>query len=145
MPKTDHPLLTVRAFVKDQYGRILLLKRANSIAGNGRWVLPGGKVDYLQSPEESIVAEVKEETGLSFENYCFLFYQNSLPGKDAPSHSLILYFEGTGRGKTQINRESSELIWVSPGEALKYDPVFHGVEAISRYIELKRADAANNL
>lgn len=140
MTKKVYPLLTVRAFIKDQSGRILLLKRANSIAGNGRWVLPGGKVDYLQSPEESIVAEVKEETGLTFIKPRFLFYQNSLPEKDAPRHALIIYFDGSCKGKTLINRESSDFAWVTIKKALAYKPVFHGVEAINRYIRLKRAE-----
>jgi 8-oxo-dGTP diphosphatase len=131
------PLLSVRAIVLDRHGRILLLKRKNTEHGNGKWSLPGGKVEYNQSPERSIVVEVGQETGLHLVKPAFLFYQNSPPGRHGSLHCVNLYFEGTSRGKVTINRESSEFAWVSPDEALRLRPVFGGVEAIRRYKALK--------
>ena len=134
----QQPLLTVRAFIRDQYGRILLLKRTNTAHGNGKWVLPGGKIEYNQSPEQSIIAEVKEETGLLLVKPRFLFYQNSPPEKDGSLHCIILYFDGKTRGQIKVNRESSEFLWVSLKEALHFRPAFGGGEAIRRYISLAK-------
>jgi 8-oxo-dGTP diphosphatase len=133
MTKYPLPVLAVRAFVKDKKGRILLLKRAGSSYGNEQWCLPGGKVDYNSSPEESIVRELREETGLAFRITRFLFYQNSLPIKKGLMHCVNFYFEGTARGKISLNEESSSYTWVSPGDALSYKPVFGAYEAIRRY------------
>lgn len=129
------PLLAVRAFVLDRFGRILLLKRKNTEHGNGRWSLPGGKVEYNQSPEECLIAEVKEETDLTLTAPRFLFYQNSPPKKGGSLHCVNLYFEGKARGRTKINRESSAFKWVTIEEALRFRPVFGGEEAIIRYGE----------
>ncbi len=42
-------------------GRILLVRE---IENSGRWTIPGGWADVNQSPSESVIREVWEETGL---------------------------------------------------------------------------------
>ncbi|HET8997591.1 MAG TPA: NUDIX hydrolase N-terminal domain-containing protein, partial [Acetobacteraceae bacterium] len=54
------PKLGVRGAVFDHAGRILLVREA---ADSGRWSLPGGWVDVNQTPAESVVREVAEESG----------------------------------------------------------------------------------
>ena len=54
----------VGAVVFDDRGRLLLVKRANPPA-KGLWSLPGGRQETGESPEEGVVREVAEETGLS--------------------------------------------------------------------------------
>lgn len=46
------PVISVRAFITNQEGKILVLKRSRSNYGSGSWCLPGGKVDYGDSPEQ---------------------------------------------------------------------------------------------
>ena len=53
----------VGAVVFDERGRLLLVKRANPPA-QGKWSLPGGRQEPDESPEEGVVREVREETGL---------------------------------------------------------------------------------
>jgi 8-oxo-dGTP diphosphatase len=133
MPRYSFPVLAVRAFVKDRKGRILLLKRGSSAYGNEQWCLPGGKVDYNSSPEQSIIREIREETGLVFHGARFLFYQNSLPLKKGRMHCVNFYFEGRARGTITLNEESSSYVWVSPCDSLDFRPVFGAREALLRY------------
>ncbi len=53
------PKLDVRAFIL-QESRVLLVRED---ADEGRWTLPGGWVDVNESPSESVVREVREESG----------------------------------------------------------------------------------
>ncbi len=53
------PKIDVRAFILDA-DRVLLVRED---ADGGRWTLPGGWADVNESPSESVVREVQEESG----------------------------------------------------------------------------------
>ncbi len=55
------PKVDVRGAVFDREGRIVLVRE---VADAGRWALPGGWADVNQSPSESVLREVREESGL---------------------------------------------------------------------------------
>lgn len=46
-------------------GRILLVRLASHVPESGRWGLPGGGLEWGESPEEALVREFLEETGLN--------------------------------------------------------------------------------
>jgi len=54
---------TSTAILPYQDNKILLIKR-NTIPFKGYWALPGGRMDPSETIEQTIVREVKEETGL---------------------------------------------------------------------------------
>lgn len=54
------PKIDVRAAVFDDVGRILMVREA---ADSGRWTLPGGFADVNITAAESVVKEVREESG----------------------------------------------------------------------------------
>ena len=54
---------SVTALIFDDQGRVLLVRHSNG----GVWVTPGGAVDPDEAPQDAIVREVWEETGLSVE------------------------------------------------------------------------------
>jgi len=51
------------AIVVDRAGRVLLVLRANPPA-QGRWSIPGGRIEAGERAEEAAVRELLEETGL---------------------------------------------------------------------------------
>ena len=46
-------------------GRILLSRLAPYLSATERWTLPGGGIDFGEHPDDALVREVHEETGLS--------------------------------------------------------------------------------
>ncbi len=52
-------------------GRVLLGKRGSS-HGSGEYALPGGHLEYMESFEECVKREVREEAGIEIENIRFL-------------------------------------------------------------------------
>ncbi|MFJ8512527.1 NUDIX domain-containing protein [Lysinibacillus xylanilyticus] len=61
-------IVTGGAIIKDENGRILLQRRSDY----RDWGLPGGAMQPGESIEETMVREVKEETGISIKEYNFI-------------------------------------------------------------------------
>ncbi len=128
------PVVAVRALAFDSKGRLLLLRRANSAYGNGEWCLPGGKLDYGDTLEETVAKEMREETGLAVAETAFLLFQNSLPVEPGKMHCVNFYFTCRCGGEVILNPESSEFAWVTPQDALAFRPVFGAEAAIRKLI-----------
>lgn len=63
VPHMGHPGVAIGVLVFNHEGRVLLGKRKGEL-GTGEYSLPGGKVDFGETPYEAAKREVKEETNL---------------------------------------------------------------------------------
>lgn len=79
-------------YIKD--GKILLVKDPRS--GSKQWELPGGGVEQKETPEQGLIREFKEETGLNVGKFDFMFQVHedyySLAYKEAMSADRRYYF-----------------------------------------------------
>ncbi len=104
--------------VVDDQGRLLLEHRVD----NDLWALPGGTHDFGESIEQTVVREIREETGLNVE-------VTGLVGIYTDPRSLIAYSDGEVRqqftlsfrcrllgGEMRKDSESHELRWVASSE-----------------------------
>jgi mutator protein MutT len=62
-PREKQPVVCAGAVVRDDAGRLLLVRRGRE-PGAGRWSLPGGRVEPGETPAAAAAREVAEETGL---------------------------------------------------------------------------------
>lgn len=60
----DNPLPSIAAFVRNENGDILLIKRGVA-PGKGKWALPTGFMEQHEDPEQAVVRELKEETNIN--------------------------------------------------------------------------------
>lgn len=104
--------------VTDDEGRLLLEHRVD----NDLWALPGGTHDFGESIVETVIREIREETGLDVE-------VTGLVGIYTDPKARIAYSDGEVRqqftlsfrcrvlgGTLQRDSESQELRWVSRDE-----------------------------
>jgi 8-oxo-dGTP pyrophosphatase MutT (NUDIX family) len=105
------------AVVFDDLGRILLHKRSD----NGKWGLPGGSIEVGERADESIVREVKEETGYEVKvvrligiysdpAHTTMTYSNG----DVVSYVSLLFECAVVGGAPVLSDESTAVDWFAP-------------------------------
>ena len=59
-------VVAIALLINDQ-GKLLISKRLdkNIAETDGKWELPGGHVEFGKTPEQAVIREIKEESGLT--------------------------------------------------------------------------------
>ena len=117
------PIIGVGAvIIKD--GKILLEKRKNE-PGKGKWSIPGGLVELGESVEQTVIREVKEETGLDVEKPEHIDVVDNIirdENGEVKYHFVIIdYFVKLKGGTLEAKSDAEELKWVPLNEVEKYD------------------------
>jgi 8-oxo-dGTP diphosphatase len=106
----------VAAVVADG-ARVLVLRRAGA-HGAGTWGLPGGHQEFGESPEETAVREVAEETGLTVAATARLGFTDD-PMPDVDRHYVTLFLACTrtaGAARILEPDRATELAWMTVDE-----------------------------
>jgi ADP-ribose pyrophosphatase YjhB (NUDIX family) len=119
----DQPLVGVGAvIIKD--GRLLLEKRKND-PGRGKWSIPGGLVELGESLEQTVLREVKEETGLEVEQPEHIDVVDNIDRDESGRvryHFVILdYYVRVRGGSANAASDAEELRWVALDLVETYD------------------------
>lgn len=97
-------------------GRILLEKRKND-PGRGKWSIHGGLVELGEKCEQSVVREVKEETGLTVEKPEGIDVVDNVEldeNKRVKYHFVIIdYLLKLKGGNLRASSDAADLRWVS--------------------------------
>ena len=117
-PKPNSLRVAVSAFVLDDAGRLLMIRRTD----NDRYAIPGGGQEFGESVAQAVVREVEEETGLTVE-------VTGLIGIFSDPDYVIEYDDGEVRqefslcfraravsGELRTSDESKEVLWAESGE-----------------------------
>ena len=96
----------------------VLLGRHTYGSGNGKLIIPGGYVKFGETPEEALIREFEEETGVTVlpEKLVGIRFNT----KDWYAVFKVSYVEGEARSDGD---ENSEVIWMNVDEALKDETV----------------------
>lgn len=117
MAKQERAIFTNMCMIKDSDGNILIQDRISS-----NWpgvTFPGGHVEKDESFVESVIREVKEETGLTLLNpvLCGVKQFNT---KDNARYVVFFYKANQFTGELQSSDEG-EVFWIRPEELTDYN------------------------
>ena len=117
-PAANSVVPSVVAIVRDDQGRVLLIHKTD----NDKWALPGGGHELGESISETVVREVKEETGYDIE-------VETISGTYTNPGHVMAYEDGEVRqqfsiafsarlvgGQKRTSDESDQVTWVPAAE-----------------------------
>ena len=127
----DEIKMKSRAIITDNEGKILI--------GNygGVYLLPGGSIDTGENPNNTILRELREETGLEFQQLepfaKIRYFQNRYPTREGRTINRLLityYYIGRKKDAIKHDRELTEKE-IKDGFELKY----YNIDDIERVLE----------
>lgn len=120
-PKNFKFDLEVVACLIECQGKILLLLRNTKKPHGGKWGLPAGKRDITDdNRNHALIREIKEETGLTFDEKDLEFY-NTFYVSQAKNNFLYHYYHTRLEKFPEVKIKEDEhqmFTWLSPEEAL---------------------------
>ena len=116
-------LVTLCYIEKDHKYLMLYRNKKKDDLNQGKWIGVGGKFEANETPEECLIREVKEETGLTLTKYCYrgliTFVSN-----EAETEYMHLFTATEFTGELQECNEG-ELHWVDKEKVLEL-PTWEG-------------------
>jgi 8-oxo-dGTP diphosphatase len=102
-PLGRHPLPTVDVIIETGAG-VVLVKRKYPPLG---WSMPGGFIDWGESPEQAATREAKEETGLEVRQLR-QFHAYGDPARDPRCHTITIVYAARAAGKPKGADDAAE-------------------------------------
>ena len=120
IPKDFNPEFDVVSCFVEYNREILLLHRQDHKPEGNTWGVPAGKVESGEDLLETMVREIKEETGLTFPSSQLSYFGKvyvKYPGYDFVYH--IYHTRLDNKQTVEINHnEHKDFSWISPQNAL---------------------------
>jgi 8-oxo-dGTP diphosphatase len=111
-----------KAFIINDEGKILIVKRDKEIIFVDKWDVPGGKLDNDETLFEAISREIVEEVGLKLARIICTLSSSKFEGK--LGDKLIIYrniYLCRASGEIKLSAEHSEYKWVAPEELRNFE------------------------
>jgi len=112
------PVFVAAALIENEKGELLISQRLPGSHNGMRWEFPGGKIDYGESPKETLIREIKEELNLDIEVGKMVEHSSVMYGE---KHVIVLGFHAKPLSANIEKREVHDFKWVHPKELDTFD------------------------
>lgn len=112
-------LLVAAVALVDSDGKVLLQQRPKNKSMAGLWEFPGGKVEFGETPEQTVVREANEELGIDVTDHCLApLTFGSHPYKDF--HLLMPLYVCRRWDGVIVPQEEQKIKWLRPLDMRDY-------------------------
>jgi ADP-ribose pyrophosphatase YjhB (NUDIX family) len=87
----------------------VLLGKRNKTNAYGKWVIPGGGVDFGESLEQAAIRELKEETNIDITNLSFLRFKEII-FPDHDYHRIVFFYKAKPTSFDLIARDDLDKV-----------------------------------
>ena len=130
------PELTTLCYLeKDECYLMLHRVKKEKDINKDKWIGVGGHFEYGESPEECLLREVREETGLTLTSFRMRGIVTFLYGEDVVEYMHLFTADGFEGEMTDC--DEGELVWV-PKEQVLDLPIWEGDKEFFRLLEEDR-------
>lgn len=116
---------------EDKYLMLHRIKKQNDL-NHEKWIGVGGKFELGETPEECLLREVKEETGLTLTEYQYRGIVTFI--SDEWGTEYMHLFTATGYEGEMITCDEGELVWV-PKKEIETLNIWEGDKVFFRLLE----------
>lgn len=114
-------MIGVGAVVFNAEGEILLIKRGKA-PHYGRWMIPGGALEWGETLEAAAAREVREETGIEIEIEAFVeTIEAILPGDEGHHFVIMDYAARSIGGILKADSDALDAVWAKAASLARYD------------------------
>ncbi|MCK5081101.1 MAG: NUDIX domain-containing protein [Candidatus Moranbacteria bacterium] len=136
--------VAIKAFiVKD--GKVLILREdegSDTGTNPGKYDFPGGKLELGETPEECLIREVREETGLEVEIGKPFYVDQWQPVVQGEQWQIVgIYYECWLKGGDEVkfSHEHDSFKWIDIGDYENHNLMKEPREAFKKYLKLNTA------
>ena len=131
----DKPVLVIAGIIRKGNLTLIAQRKSDSFLGNDKWEFPGGKVEFLERPENCLVREIKEELDIEIAVESLFSVESHIYEKKGKKYHIILviYLAKYLRGDTKPV-DCQDYAWIKKTDFSKYDFVAADIPIIEKYI-----------
>lgn len=137
-------IFVFKGILFDKENRVLIDNRKEEIldVADGKWEIPGGKIEFGESPEEAVKRELLEETGYNVKVNAIIPYSNvsMWDYSDYKQHTVIFFYTCELEDEKHIEIQDNRINaykWISEDELSDYNFLPGNKEAIQIAIKIK--------
>jgi|SRR3989344_7858866 len=135
--------VATKAFIEHD-GKILILRESNRYAEGtnaNRYGMPGGRVKPGEPFDQSLVREIKEETGLTVTLGAPFYVGEWRPVVSGQQWQIVGIFfscQAESDGVT-LSEDHNDFVWISPTDADKHNLIPNLLPAFKAFSQIKKA------